>query len=105
MDSILPILPEIPQTVQEVQIPVPHEFKFLSTMRKQRGQVLFVYNRLTDEITEVYIKEQAYITVGKDNKPKEKVQRRVIVEKNCVYLWALNLKNARRKVAKYILKK
>lgn len=70
------------------------EDKYLGTMRFRRGHTLFSFNKNTGEIKEAIFATQEYV-VG-----QPKPNRRVNVEKDCMYIGALNKKNLYKKLAK-----
>ena len=73
------------------------EFKFIGSYRKMPGMTLFKYNRKTKEIMPdplQYSKDVDFKTQEPTSKPK------LVVEKGCIYLWALNKKNCIKKLRK-----
>ena len=83
---------------QEIQAKINKELKYLGSLRHQPGHTLFEINLNTWQIKEATIKRDVY--AGFDGKPiyKSKVQ----IEKDCYYLEALNVKNAKKKFLKMI---
>jgi hypothetical protein len=63
-------------------------------LKPQKGHTVFQYNTKTGAITKAVFEEDLPYAFGKQNK-------RIIVEDGCIYVSALNLKNAAKKVAKY----
>ena len=83
---------------QEIQAKINKELKYLGSIRHQPGHTLFEVNLNTGRIKEAIIKRDVY--AGTDGKPiyKSKVQ----IEKDCYYLEALNIKNAKKKFLKML---
>lgn len=70
------------------------KIKKVGQLKPQRGHTVFQYNTKTGAITKAVFEEYLPYSMGKQNK-------RIIVEEECIYVSALNLKNAANKVAKY----
>lgn len=67
-----------------------HEFHFIGDERKAKGHTLFAYNTVTKEIKQAPISRT--VEIGIDYQPIYK--NKVCVEKDCIYIQALNKKNA-----------
>jgi hypothetical protein len=72
------------------------EFRFVGRQYARRGQTLFEYDSNTDSIAPAKI-TQGTPTVDLDNKFTEG-GKKVYQRPDCSYFWALNLKNAQRKM-------
>lgn len=72
------------------------EYKFVNSIQHQPGHILFSINTLTGEIKEAEFQKEEQITWEQAKMIKEGVgsPRKVIIEKNCVYIEALNKENA-----------
>ncbi len=89
---------QIDKTSQEIQAPIKQEYKKVGSMRKIPGLTLYQFNLKDLSLTPVKIKSE--VAIGLD----KKVQRTNKAEYSdkCIYLQALNYKNALRKVNKMI---
>lgn len=67
---------------------VKKDLKFLGSIRPHRGHTVFEINLLTSEIVAATFEELVYDYEG--HKPKKKI----IKKENCIYIPALNVKNA-----------
>lgn len=77
--------------VKEINIAaVEKSNKLLSTTKMKVGQKLFKMNIKTHEISEVVFESEIDI----NNKKKKKLT----IESDHIYMWALNIKNATRKI-------
>lgn len=74
------------------------QFKFLHSFQKRSGLTLFEYNTKTDELSKTIITSKAYISIDGESV----VNHQVIHNPDCVYFYALNMKNAKKKVNKYL---
>lgn len=73
--------------------------KLVGNLKPHRGHTIYKYNVTSGELTKAVFEEQpADFVKAKKGSPQRK---KIIVEKGCVYLSALNVKNAMRKVARY----
>lgn len=68
--------------------------KFIGSMKKIPGHTLFEFNLETLMLGRAEVKQEAAITGNGGHK----VTTRVDQKENCIYIQALNLKNARRKL-------
>lgn len=83
-----------------LEIPIPHEFKLMQSVRRIPGHILFGWNPNTGEIKPI---EYAKVEATLDVKTKKTLTHfRVNQDKELNYLQAMNLKNARKKVLKFI---
>lgn len=80
---------------------VEHEYKLIGRIPYKRGQTLFSFNVETGELhpTEITTKQELVIKRGQ---AMTVTKRSVMREKNCIYLYALNMKNAERKIIKML---
>lgn len=94
---------EVKDQTEEVRQKEVHEEKpkHVGTMKPHRGHTLFKYNTNTGELTRAEFVEQeadySRVIEGK-NPTKNKVVR---AEEGCIYVSALNLKNAVKRLGKY----
>lgn len=72
-----------------------NEYRLIGQMRRQRGLVLFQYNVSNGELREVELSTQ--VVVGIDGKPHYRSKAKV-ESADMLYFWALNRKNAERKI-------
>jgi uncharacterized protein (UPF0216 family) len=80
------------QIQKEIQKPVSYEKKIITSLRKIKGLSLYELNLKTNEVKKVETKTKAKV-VGDTYKLKEEV----VYNSDCIYIQALNLKNAKRK--------
>ena len=83
------------QTKQHEERLAPAEFHLLGQLKKTRGHTLFSYNTKTGEWKVAPVRRE--VVVGTDGKPIYKTD--IVIEKDCIYYQALNLKNAQKKWA------
>lgn len=88
------------QDRQEVKQKQQNEYKKIGYLKHQNGHTLFSYNTKTHEWKVAEIQKTAYINFDRSVVKNAKVT----VEKDCVYIEALNLKNAKKRLARYILR-
>lgn len=93
------LLPDKDKTefVKQVQ----QEYKHIGSIKYRPGSTLWQFNTETGELkpAKVTVKEQL-IWTSKGNCTKK--TRSVIYEDKCVYMWALNRKNAEKKILRVI---
>ena len=79
---------------------VEKQQKQVGQLKPHKGHTVFEYNVLTGELVPAVIED--VISVQKHHKdlPPTK-HRKIIVKEGCVYVSALNIKNAVKKLAKY----
>ena len=70
------------------------QFKFLQSIRKKKGHKVFELNLDTQEIQEAEFHVEKVV----DLNDALRERRKIIIKKNCLYIQALNEKNALRKV-------
>ena len=87
----------IPDSVKEVQMKKQKEKKYelQRSIIHQRGHTLFEIDTNTLEVREPFYEESKKVYL---DKPQE--NKKVIIKKDCVYLEALNVKNALKKYKK-----
>lgn len=92
------IVPDIPSlgmpSKQQEERKAPAEFHFVGSVRRVRGHTLFSFNWKTGEWKQAPLQREA--KVGIDGKPVFKTT--VAREPNCVYIQALNLENAKKRL-------
>lgn len=74
------------------------EYRFFGSITLKKGLKLYQFNTETGWLEEVKIKKEAII--GIDGEAHKKMEANY--DSRCIYLQALNLKNAKRKVLKLI---
>jgi hypothetical protein len=94
------LLKIIPDNKDEIRIVKEQEkeYKFIGSLILKPGHSIFKYNELTWEITLPEINRQ--IAVKLDGKPIKK--QKILFEPNCIYIAALNKRNAERKIKKLL---
>ena len=80
----------------EIQRQIQKEFKLVGSLLHQKGHTLFSYNKETKEIKVAPMKKSNTCQFNETPTFKGKV----IVEKDCFYIEALNLNNAIKKLRK-----
>lgn len=70
---------------------------FLGSIRKIPGHTLFEFNLDTYELQKAEIKVDVIV----NSSTEYKTRTSVIKKENCIYIQALNLKNARKKILKH----
>ena len=84
---------------KEAQIKDQKELKFLGSTRKIQGHTLFCINVKTGEIKPANMYNKCACIPNGDT--LESVHKSIVqVEKDCIYLQSLNLKNAKKKFEK-----
>lgn len=95
MEIVPNIADKINEGVRQEQVQKKkNEFHFIGDERKVKGHTLFAYNTVTKEIKPAPINES--VSIGMDLQPV--YQHRVCVKKDCIYVQALNAKNALKKL-------
>lgn len=90
--------------VQEIvkEIKKTPESKMVGQIRPDKGHSLFKYNKISGKLTKEEIpKSQARVVINAGGKSMIKKETKVQAEEGCIYLTALNLANAVKKLAKY----
>lgn len=64
-------------------------------LKPHKGHTVYQYNTQTGAITQAVFEDLIIGVMG------AKQNKRILVQKECIYVSALNLKNAAKKVAKY----
>lgn len=80
---------------------VQQEYKYIGSIKYKLGSILWQFNTETGELkpTKITVKEQLVWTSKGDCTKKT---RSVIYENKYVYMWALNRKNAEKKILRVI---
>lgn len=80
---------------------VQQEYKHIGSIKYRPGSTLWQFNTETGELkpVKIIVKEQLIWTAKGDYTKKT---RSVIYEDKCVYIWALNRKNAEKKILRVI---
>ena len=107
--SILPITREEPTNKYEMEMVEneKQEYKLIGSFIRTKGLRLFVYNPRTGDITEVLPESKKTLEIGIDNingnfqQIKTAKQERADIDSRNIPFEALNLKNAKKRVAKY----
>lgn len=81
---------------QQEERQAPSELKFVGATKRVRGHILFSYNEKTGEWKRAEMKRN--VEIGIDGLPVYKSE--VTKEPNCIYIQALNLNNAKKKLRK-----
>lgn len=94
--SLLPDKDKI-EFIKQVQ----QEYKYIGSIKYRPGSTLWQFNTETGELkpVKVIVKEQL-VWISKGDCIKKKCS--VIYEDKCVYMWALNRKNAEKKILRVI---
>lgn len=94
------IVPDIPSLVkpnkQQEERKAPAEFHFVGAENRVRGHILFSYNTKTGEWKQAPLRREAQVGIG--GKPVFKTI--VAKEPDCVYIQALNLANAKKRLSR-----
>ena len=81
---------------QQEERKAPAEYHYIGSVRRVKGHTLFSYNTDTKALKRADMQRE--VSVGIEGKPK--YNTKTLREKNCVYIQALNLENARKKLIK-----
>jgi len=86
----------------EVEVKKEIEYKLQMRMQRKRGLTIFAYNVKTGDISRVEIEKKVAVDFTNTNKVKKtnKAQH----NPDCIYVQALNLKNAKKKIKKLVEK-
>ena len=95
------IVPDIPilqrkSDKQQEERQAPTELKLVGSQKKVKGHILFSYNEKTGEFKQADVKRN--IEIGLDGLPVYKTE--ITKEPNCIYIQALNLENAKKRLKK-----
>lgn len=98
MKSIIPdILSQCSSNISQEKVEKQQkEYHLIGQQRKVRGHTLFEFNRKTKEIRPADISHN--VIIGMDGQPR--FQERIDIHKDCFYIQALNVKNAKKKLIK-----
>lgn len=92
--------PEIEQVHQQKQ-----EYKLIDQYIRSKGMIMYAYNSLKDEITEVkpQVKKDVALVVDEDGVlvKKEQSKEEVVVDPRNIFFEASNMRNATKRVNKY----
>lgn len=81
---------------QQEERQAPTELKLVGHQKKVKGHILFSYNEKTGEWKQADVKRN--IEIGLDGLPVYKTE--ITKEPNCIYIQALNLENAKKRLKK-----
>lgn len=81
---------------QQEERKAPAEYHYVGSEKKVKGHELFSYNTKTGEIKRADIKRE--VQIGIDNKLI--YSTKVTTEPDCIYVQALNIANARKRIAR-----
>ena len=94
------IVPDIPSLVkpnkQQEERKAPAEFHLVASVKRVKGHILFSYNTKTGEWKQAPIKRE--VTLDMEGNPIFNTS--VAIEKDCVYIQALNLANAKKRLSR-----
>src|SRR5574344_138887 len=102
--NVNPLQENLNQDKIEIQRKQQQEYKFLGSHRKQKGCILFEYNRETKELNPAKFQMENTIVIKDRNDLIGGKKYKVVVNQNCFYIQALNKKNAIRKMNKLGIK-
>jgi hypothetical protein len=83
---------------KEISKPITKENKLLNTLYPQQGHKCFEINLLTNECNEATFLESVVNITSISG--EHYVNKKILVKENCVYITALNQKNAIKKYEK-----
>src|SRR5690554_6095561 len=89
------------EVVETVNDEKPAELKYVGSLKIKRGHRVFEVNISTLEINEATYDEKTDFVLSND-KMKNSKRKKLIINKDCVYVSALNAKNAIKKINKGI---
>lgn len=89
------------EVVETVNDEKPSELKHVGTLKPKKGHRVFEVNISTLEINEAAYDEKTDFVLGNDKMKKSK-RKKLVMNKDCVYVSALNAKNAIKKINKKI---
>lgn len=87
-----------PDHVIEKQVEKQQEYRLVAQMKVKKGLKVFYCDMDTGEVNELEVKKK--VAIGYDKKVKKSNEAQD--QKNCIYIQALNKKNAVRKFKKLI---
>lgn len=95
------IVPEIPSLAkehnkQQEERQAPTEYHYVGSEKKVRGHIVFSFNQKTGEWKQAEVRRDVEVDI--DGKPVFKTI--VAKEPDCIYVQALNLANAKKKLNK-----
>lgn len=89
------------EVVDTVNDEKPSELKHVGTLRPKRGHRVYEVNISTFEINEATYEEETDFVLGND-KMKNSKRKKLVMNKDCIYIPALNVKNVIKKLNKRI---
>lgn len=89
------------EVVETVNDEKPAELKYIGSLKIKRGHRVFEINTLTLMIREAVYEEESDLVLI-PNKIKKSKKKKLITDKDCIYISALNAKNAVKKLNKKI---
>lgn len=90
----------VEKTAIEQVAPKKQEYHLIGRQRRVAGHTLFEFNKITKDIRKAEIKSNAYTSFATG---KVIVEQKVQVKPNCIYIQALNVINAKKKIKKLYL--
>ena len=86
---------------QEEVKQIQQEYKLIGTLTKNKGHILFEYNKTTKEILPAKFQQDKVINIDfKTEKTSRLNKSKVVINKDCFYLQALNKSNAIKRLRK-----
>lgn len=98
--NVNPLQENLNQDKIEIQRKQQQEYKFLGSLRKQKGHIIFEYNSETKELNPANFQMENTIVIKDRNDLIGGKKYKVVVNQNCFYIQALNKKNAIKKLTK-----
>lgn len=89
----------IPRIEKQVDKEVRKEKKYIASMQPHPGQHIFKYNIQEKELSVISAEDFEKTTVDINGK----VNKKLAIQKGCIYVVAINKKNATKKVLKLLL--
>jgi hypothetical protein len=80
-------------TESEIVVPIKSELNLIGTLKPNKGHICFEINTTTNEITEA---EFFYDVVSMFSSSYER-KKKIRIKEDCIYILALNKKNALKK--------
>lgn len=95
------------QTIDKIEIQAEQqqrkEIKLIGQLKKIAGLTLFEYNTTTKEVKPATYSKVDYKLESLSEKPEEmQVNYKVLIREECMYIQALNKKNALKKINKHL---
>lgn len=87
------------------QVEVQKQLQLAGRVIPQRGHTLFEYDKVTGTVVKAEFEEVKDVKFGASKSPwKQVTTKKVVRRENCIYVSALNLKNALKKLGLEVLK-